>query len=110
MAHKTPQDTIRELKDLIVAYFKQETVEPLKALGRYVGFGLLGGLLLGTGVFFAAMGGLRALQTETGDAFDGNWTFAPYAIMVAALALGAAVTWKARGPGDQGAGGKGERA
>lgn len=94
MADK-PQDTVRELKDLVVAYAKQETVEPLKGLGRYVGFGVGGAALLGTGLFFLAMGGLRALQTETGDTFDGNWSFAPYAIVVVALMLFALIAWKA---------------
>jgi len=91
----TPQDTVRELKDLVVAYAKQETIEPLKGLGRYVGFGIGGAVLLGTGLFFLAMGGLRALQTETGDTFDGNWSFAPYAIVLAGLTLVASIVWRA---------------
>lgn len=97
MAEKSPQQTIQELKDLVVAYFKQETLEPLKGLGRYLGFGVLGATLLGVGVLFLAMGGLRALQSETGDTFTNNWSWAPYGIVVVALLLGAGVTWKARG-------------
>lgn len=96
MAQKSPQETIRELWDLVVAYFKQETLEPLKGLRRYVAFGLLGGALLGLGVFFLAMGGLRALQSDTGSTFHGNWSWAPYGITVVALLAGAALTWKAR--------------
>ena len=45
-----PQQTIRELKDLVVAYAKQETIDPIKGLGRFVGFGVGGAVLLGTGV------------------------------------------------------------
>ncbi len=96
MAAKTPIETLEELRDLIVAYFKQETVEPISQLKRYVAFGLAGGLLLGFGVFFVAMGGLRALQTETGSTFTGSWSWAPYAIVVGVLGLGAALTWALR--------------
>ena len=39
---------------------------PLKSLGRVVGFGLAGRSLLGFGVVFVAVGGLRLLQDETG--------------------------------------------
>jgi len=96
VAQKSPQETIGELKDLVVAYFKQETIGELKGLGRYAGFGLLGAAILGLGVFFLAMGGLRALQTETGSRFTGSWSWAPYGIVVVGLLLGAAATWKLR--------------
>jgi Putative Actinobacterial Holin-X, holin superfamily III len=86
-----------ELRDLLVEYFKQETVVPLQQLGRYVVYGLLGSLLLGTGVLFLAMAGLRALQTETDTTFTGNWSWAPYLIVTAGLLLGGAITWSARG-------------
>ncbi len=86
-----------ELRELLVAYFKQETVVPLKQLGHYVAFGVVGAVLLGLGVVFLGVAGLRALQTETDTALTGNWSWAPYAIVVAALLVGAAITWKARG-------------
>jgi hypothetical protein len=93
MAEKSPQQTIQELKDLVVAYFKQETLEPLKGIGRYLGFGVLGATLLGLGVFFLAMGGLRALQSETGDTFTNNWSWVPYVIVSVALAVTGAAFW-----------------
>jgi hypothetical protein len=96
---KPPQQQVRELRVLLIAYFKQETIDPLKGLARYVGFGLVGASLIGTGVCFLAVGALRALQTETGTTFRGNWSWAPYGITIAGLLIiaGAALT-RARSP------------
>jgi hypothetical protein len=88
---------VTELWDLIVAYFKQETVVPLQQLGRWIAFGILGALLLGVGVLLLAMAGLRALQEETGTTFTGNLSWIPYMILFVALVAGGAITWKARG-------------
>ena len=89
-----PQQTIRELKELVIAYAKQETVDPLKGLLRYVAFGIAGALLIGTGVTFLAMGALRALQGDRrGPHFTGNWSWAPYGIVVVGAAVIAAFTW-----------------
>jgi hypothetical protein len=88
---------VTELWELIVAYFKQETVVPLKQLGRWIAFGILGALLLGAGVLLLAMAGLRAMQDETGSTFTGNLSWIPYMIMFVALVVGGAITWKARG-------------
>ena len=88
---------VTELWDLIVAYFKQETVVPLQQLGRWIAFGILGALLLGGGVVLFAMAGLRALQEETGSTFTGNLSWIPYMIVFVALVAGGAITWKARG-------------
>ena len=90
MAKKLPEQ-VAELRQLVVAYFKQEAVDPLKALGRFVAFGAAGSLLLGVGVVFLTVGGLRALQEETGDHLTGNWSWAPYAIVFGVLAIGVAL-------------------
>ncbi len=86
-----------ELRDLVTAYAKQETVEPLRGLLRWVAFGVAGSLLMGIGVVFLTLAGLRAIQENTGDTFTGDWTWVPYFIVTAALLVGAGVTWAARG-------------
>ena len=93
---------VLELRDLVIAYFKQETLVPLKSLGRYVAFGLGGSLLLGFGTLFLGVGALRALQTETGSTFEGDWSWAPYLIVVVALlaVLGLVFAVSMRGAGD----------
>ena len=85
-----------ELRDLIVAYLKQETVVPLKQLGRYLAFGVAGSLLMGVGVILWSLGLLRLLQTQTGDTFAGDWSWVPYLIVFAALVIGAAIVWTLR--------------
>lgn len=87
---------VTELRDLVVRYFREQTLVPLQRLGRYVGFGVLGSLLLGFGVVFLGLAGLRALQDETGDTFSGDWSWVPYLIMFVALLVGAALVWLAR--------------
>jgi hypothetical protein len=91
-----PQQTARELKDLVIAYAKQEAADPLKGLGRFVGYGLAGALLIGTGVSFLAIGLLRALEDNRGWAFHGNWSWVPYGIDVVALVVIAALVWLSR--------------
>jgi hypothetical protein len=80
---KSPGELIGELRELVVTYAKQETVDPLRRLGRFLAFGLAGAVLLGLGGVFLVVGILRLLQEETGSAFDGNWSFVPYVITLA---------------------------
>ena len=84
---------LTELWELIVAYFKQETTEPLKDLGRVIGFGIAGSIAIGLGTVMVAIGLLRLLQTET-DAFTGNWSFVPYLIVIVALLATGAIVFK----------------
>lgn len=73
-----------EFKNLVVAYAKQETLDPLKNLGRFVAAGLTGAILLSVGLVFLSVGMLRALQEETGSSFTGNLTWVPYVLTMAA--------------------------
>ena len=83
-----------ELWELVRTYALQQTVEPMKGVGRFVAFGALGSILLGTGLVLLVLAGLRALQDETGSTFQGNWSWAPYGIMlvVCAAVIGLAMS------------------
>ena len=72
---------VTELADLIVRYAKQETVEPIRDLRRYLGFGLAGSLLFCIGIPLLLLGELRALQLETWPHLRGNLTWVPYTVV-----------------------------
>ena len=76
-----------ELWELTLAYAKQETVDPLRGLGRYLGYGVAGSVVFGLGSLLLLLSLLRALQTETGTTFTGSLSWIPYVIVVAAGAL-----------------------
>lgn len=80
-----PAEALAELRDVVVAYFRQEAVDPLKRLAAWLGFGLLGGVFVSTGLVLLALGGLRALQTETGEHLTGSLSWTPYAIVLAGV-------------------------
>lgn len=86
--------------EVVVAYVKQETLEPVKGLGRFLVFGITGSVLLTVGLVLLLVALLRALQTETGSALSGNLSWVPYGcVAVVALALMALAIWRvARGP------------
>src|SRR2546429_7906825 len=82
---------ISELWHLVLAYFRQETVEPVRNLGRFVLFGVAGSLVLGLGLVLLLLAALRVLQTETGSHLQGHWSWLPYVIvLVVAVVLAAA--------------------
>lgn len=100
---KSIPEVASEVWELGVAYAKQETIDPLKGLGRFLGYGVGGAIALGIGVSLLLLSGLRALQTETGTTFTGNWSWAPYLIALAAglvlIALAVLRISKRKGPG-----------
>lgn len=70
---------------LVIQYAKQETLQPLKGLGRFILFGVAGSVALAIGLVIAAVAFLRLLQGETGSTFTGHWSWAPYLICVAVV-------------------------
>ena len=78
-------DARRDAISLLIAYLKQETLDPLKDLGRFVLFGIVGSLAIAVGSVLLLIAALRVLQTETG-AFHGNLSWLPY-LIVAFLSL-----------------------
>lgn len=100
---KSIPEVASELWELGTAYAKQETIDPLKGLGRFVSFGVGGAIALGVGLVLLLLSGLRALQTETGSTFTGNLSWAPYLIVLAVgsllIALALMRITKRKGPG-----------
>ena len=76
------RDTVRDLWKLLVSYAKQETIDPLRSLGRYLANGLGGMALITLGVFLLGMALLRGMQSMTGDIFAGFWSWVPYLFVV----------------------------
>ncbi len=94
---KSVTDVASELKELVVAYAKQETVAPLKSLVRFGAFGVIGSVVLSIGLVLVVLAMLRALQTETGSVFGGNWSWAPYALTLLACVAVALLAGRAIG-------------
>jgi hypothetical protein len=94
---------VKELVDLVVTYAKQQTIDPLKQLARWVAYGIAGAVLFGVGFFLISLGLLRAIQTEAGHRLAGNWSWVPYFVVV--VFLGAVIALMVRrishGPGSQ---------
>jgi len=86
---KAVPQILQELWELLKAYARQETVDPLKGLGRFLGFGIAGALLVGLGGLFLALSLLRLLQRF--EVFTGTWSWAPYFIVLLALVLAIAL-------------------
>jgi ABC-type Mn2+/Zn2+ transport system permease subunit len=64
---------------LVLAYARQETVDPLKTLVRYVIWGVLGAVFLGVGAVLVSLAVVRVLQTELHRHLSGDLTWVPYA-------------------------------
>jgi hypothetical protein len=84
---KSIPQVMTELWEMTVSYAKQETVEPLKGLGRFIAFGVGAALLGGIGIILLTLSALRALQTHNDGHFDGNLNWVPYLIALVLLAV-----------------------
>ena len=80
---------------LTVDYLKQETVQPIKGLGRFLYMGIAGSFFLAGGILLILIGILRLLQTETGTALTGDWSWVPYvSVMVLGIAVIGIAAWR----------------
>jgi hypothetical protein len=86
---------------LTVDYLKQEVVEPLRGLGRFLYMGIAGSFFLAGGILLILIGVLRLLQTETGGALTGDWSWVPYAVVIVlgSVVIAVAVWRITAGPG-----------
>lgn len=65
---------------MAVAYAKQETIDPLRTIGRYVAYGIGGMAVITLGVVLLGFSILRGLQDI--EIFDGFWKWVPYLVVV----------------------------
>jgi len=85
-----------ELLDISREYLRQETIEPLKRVGKHAGLGLGGAAIISTGSFLTAWGlyyGLVMLYP------DGDWyvVLARVTTAIVAAAAAAIVAWRMQG-------------
>jgi hypothetical protein len=90
----SPRELAADVVKLTIAYVRQETFDPLKALLRYVLWGAVGAILLGIGTVLADLAVVRVLQTELHPHLSGNLTWVPYTggVLFAAAVAGLAVS------------------
>ncbi len=88
------QRDIDEIRDLLVRYVKEETIAPLKDLGRYALYGAIGSIFVGFGATLLLLGSLRFLQGVF-PVLDGSLSWLPYLIVaVGAAAVIALTAWR----------------
>jgi hypothetical protein len=80
--------SIPELIEFVRSYVKQETVEPLRGVGRWIAFGAAGALCLGLGLVIVLLGVLRLVEEEWPRTASGSWSWVAYLItLLVAIAL-----------------------
>ena len=72
--------SIPELIDYFRSYVMQETVDPLRGVGRWLAFGAAGGFCLGLGLVIVLLGVLRVIQEEWDESSSGSWSWVAYLI------------------------------
>jgi uncharacterized membrane protein len=88
------QRDLEEIRDLFIKYIKEETIQPLKEMGRFIVYGALGSIFVGFGVTMLLLGTLRFLQ-EQFRVLDGSLSWLPYLIVAAIAAAVAGLTlWR----------------
>jgi hypothetical protein len=106
------KDGATDLLRLVLAYAKQEALDPVVGQAKALGRGLAGAALLATGTVLLALGFVRALQSEwgsggtgpsgraaslaygSGSPLSGDWSWVPYfggAVFCLAIAVACAL-------------------
>ena len=70
---------IGQVVDIVKEYVRQETLGPIKGAGRWLGVGVAGAFMIGSGCVLLVLAGLRMVQAELGKSFRGEWmSLLPY--------------------------------
>lgn len=85
---RSDANPVSEALTLIRDYAKQETLGPLKGVGRWIAFGLAGAMFIGIGGVLVLVGVLRVLQGNPGhEHFTRGLSWLPYLITAFTAAL-----------------------
>jgi hypothetical protein len=88
------RDAGSDVIQLVLAYVKQETIGPLRQLGRFLIYGIAGSVALAIGAVLGLVAVLRLLQEETGT-FHGSLSWIPYLIVsVLAIVIIGLAAWR----------------
>ena len=80
--------SIPELIEFVRSYVKQEAVDPLRGVGRWIAYGAAGALCLGLGLVIVLIGVLRLVEEEWPRTASGSWSWVAYLItLLVAVAL-----------------------
>lgn len=79
---KNDDASLGEVIEFVKTYAKQETLDPLKGAGRWLGFGVAAAFALGLGLMLVLLGVLRAVQTEWDRSSTGSFSWVAYAIVL----------------------------
>ncbi len=91
----------QDLLELVVGYAKQETLDPIRNLGRYIGYGMAGALLSSLGAVLLLLGGMRLLQSRSTFEGDGWRSCIPYLLVLVVSGAIAGGAMKARSRGQR---------
>lgn len=86
-SRRTEPPSVGEVVEYVKTYAKQETIDPLKGAGRWIGMGLAGAAALGVGLSLMALGLLRLVQHEWDRAARGSLSWLAYVVVIAVCAL-----------------------
>jgi len=88
------QRDLEEIRDIAIRYIKDETLQPVKDMGRFAAFGALGSLFVGFGTVLILLAVLRFLQ-EQFPVLDGSLSWIPYLVVaiIAAAVIGLTI-WR----------------
>jgi len=88
------QRDLDEIRGIFVRYVKDETLQPVKDMGRFAAFGALGSLFVGFGTVLVLLGALRYLQWQF-PVLDGSLSWIPYLVVaILAAAVIALTGWR----------------
>jgi uncharacterized BrkB/YihY/UPF0761 family membrane protein len=80
--------SVPELVAFVKSYAKQETIDPLRGVGRWVAFGTAGAFCLGLGLVVVLLGVLRLVEEEWDRSSSGSLSWLAYLItLLVAVAL-----------------------